>query len=409
MQQLLRPGTVMIAISLAALLLAILRISGLGGVRHVVVFFALGAGQIHIAALALVALLVAEYGYIPPRRVPRRPTIAAAASVALVALVTLFSPMSGRTISELTQLFFYAGVFVLFAAYLRSTARIEWLLRAMVVAASLVAALGITGYLSGMAPAPHVLFGRGSNEGSLFLLLSGVIPAMTLFIATRHPGYLGLSLLMVSAQMLAMSRANIAISFLVIGVGGLFLVRSRSLRVLVLVATMAAVAGALPFLHVFYERILDNYSTLERISLYEAGWAFWLERLWVGWGWGASSALVPQNTLTDQSYPHFHSTYIQVIVELGLLGWLAIAVWVAGSLWLALSAVSFRYDLTAAYYILAVSMALLGASLTQALLFGGDRTMQVMLALALIAAFLRRHRLFYRGCERTDSNPHRLA
>jgi O-antigen ligase len=293
---------------------------------------------------------------------------------------------------ELIQLSFYAGVFVLFAAYLRSAARIEPLLRAMVAAASLVAVLGIAGYMSGVASAPHIYLGRGSNEGSLFVLLSGVIPAMTLFITTRHPGYLALSLLMAGAQMLATSRANLALSLLAIGIAGFFLVRSRSLRALVLVATAAALVSAAPFLHGFYERLL-NYSVLERIALYEAGWAFWLERPWTGWGWGATSELAPQNTFTDQSYPHFHSTYIQFLVELGVLGWLAIVAWVTGSLWLILSASWSRGNLAAAYYVAVMSMALLGAGFTQALLFGADRAIQVMLALALIGALRRRARL----------------
>lgn len=381
-----------IAISLAAFLLAGLRLPGLGAVRHVAVFFALGAGQIYLAALALLALLMAEYGYMPPRCVPRRPTIVAAASVTLVVLATLFSPMSGRTIYELIQLFYYVGVFVLFAAYLRSTARIERLLRAMVAAASLVAALGIAGYMSGMASVPHIYLGRGSNEGSLFLLLSGVIPAMTLFTATRHPTYLALTFLMAGAQMLATSNTHLAISVLAIVAAGFFLIRRRSLRVLVIVATVAAVAGALPLLHGFYERLLD-YSTLERIALYEGGWAFWLERPWTGWGWGATSAVAPQVALTDQSYPHFHSAYIQFLVELGALGWLAIVAWVGGSLWLIFSAVRLRGDPAAAYYMAVMSMALLGAGVTQALLFGADRAIQVMLALALIGALYRRARL----------------
>jgi len=397
---------VTIAISLFALLLAILRLPGLGGVRHVAVFFALGAGQIYLAGPALLALLTVEYSCTPPLRVPRRLTIAATASVTLVVLVTLFSPMSGRTILELIQLFFYAGVFVLLVAYLRSTARIELLLRAMVAAATLVAGLGIAGHLSGFAPAPHIYLGRGSNEGSLFLLLSGVIPAMTLFMATKRPAYLVLSFLMVGAQMLATSRSNLAISLLVIGVTGFFLIRSRSLRSLVLVATVAAVVGALPLLHDFYERQL-NYSVLERIALYETGWAFWLERPWTGWGWGATSALASENTFTDQSYPHFHSTYIQFLVELGALGWLAIAAWVAGSFWLILSAFWSRGDPAAAYYMAVMSVALLGAGVAQALLYGADRAIQVMLALALIGALHRRARLLLpqRRARKFDSTP----
>ena len=66
------------------------------------------------------------------------------------------------------------------------------------------------------------------------------------------------------------------------------------------------------------------------------------------------------------------------------LGWVFIAAWVAGSLWLTLAGGLFRTDLPSRFYIAMTSVALLGSGFTNAMLFGADRAVQVMLVLALI-------------------------
>lgn len=386
---------VMLTISLAAFLLAGFKVPGLDRLRHIAVFFALGAGQIHLAVLALMMLLFAENGYRPPRTVPRNATIALFIIVNLIVLVTLLSPISGRTVSELIQLFVYAVVFMMFTVYLRGPRRIEPMLKAMVVAATLVALLGIAGFQSGLSTAPHIYLGRGGNEGSFFLLVAGLLPALTLFVSDKRPIYILLAVIMLFAMVMATSRSNMAIGMFALGSTGFFLIRSIWLRVLLLGVLIGVLIGAIIFplslLQVLFEQ-QKNFSTLQRIALYEAGWSLWLERPWTGWGWGSTSVLAPQNNLTVDRYPHFHSTYVQFIVELGALGWVYSAVWVAGSLWLIISTALFRTDAAGGFYISLVSVVLLLSGVTEALLFGADRAVQVMLALALIGAFIRRGR-----------------
>ena len=377
-----------LAISLAAFLLAGFKVPGLDKLRHIAVFFALGAGQIHLAVLALMMLLFAENGYRPPRTVPRNSTVALFFIVNLIVLVTLLSMVSGRTVSELIQLFVYALVFVLFTVYLRDPRRIEPILKAMVVAATFVALLGIAGFQSGLSTAPHIYLGRGANEGSFFLLVVGLVPALTLFVSDKRPIYILLVVIMLVAMVIATSRMNLVIGIFALGSTGFFLIRSRWLRVLLLGVLIGAIFGLLSPLQDLFEQ-QKNFSTLQRISFYEAGWSFWLERPWTGWGWGSTSVLAPQS-MTDDPHPHFHSTYIQFIVELGALGWVYNALWVAGSLWLIITAALFRTDAAASFYISVVSVALLFSGLTEALLFGADRAVQVMLALALIGALIRR-------------------
>jgi len=382
---------VMLSISLASFLLAVLKLPGLDRLRRVAIFFALGAGQIHLAVLALITYLFAENGYRLPRFVPLYSTVALFTGISLIVLVTLLSPVSGRMVSELVQLLVYAVVFMLIAVYLRDPDRFLPLLTEMTVAATLFALLGIIGNLSGITSSPHIYLGRGGNEGSFFLVVAGVVPAMTLFVATKRPVYILLAVLMTIAQVMALSRANMALSMLVIASPAFFLIGARWLRLLILIALIGMIFGSISLIQALFEQ-QQNYSTLHRIALYDAGWSLWQAKPWTGWGWGATSILAPQNTLTDDPFPHFHSTYIQFLVELGALGWLFISVWVAGAFWLILSAASFRSDPVGAFYIMLSNIVLLGSGFTEALLFGADRAVQVALVLALNGALLQHRR-----------------
>jgi len=150
------------------------------------------------------------------------------------------------------------------------------------------------------------------------------------------------------------------------------------------------ILGSMEFLSSAIEA-QKNHSTLQRIALYEAGWSIWLERPFTGWGWGSTSLLAPQSP-TDIRHPHFHSTYVQFIVELGVFGWLFVAIWIMGSFWLIFLGITFRVDAPAGYYFASASVVLLGSGFVHAMLFGGDRAVQVVVALALTWALIRRKR-----------------
>jgi len=378
-----------IGVALLALILAFMKIRGLTFLRAVVVLFALGAGQIHLATLALLAWLFAEAGYRIPRYIPRRILQACAVCLVAILLISTLSPISERMVFEFVQLILYLIILVLLVTYIRTAAQIDFMLRAMVVAGLLYAVVGIVLTTVGITEPPHVYLGRGGNEGALYVLLVGVVPAGALFTKTRRPIYLGFVAIMLLSQVLATSRTNIVLTVLVAGLPVIFLIRSRLVRyslVLLLGVCLYVAVGQISSL--FEEQL--NYSTLQRFSLYDAGWSLWLERPWTGWGWGSTSQLAPEIRLTDLEYPHFHSTYIQLIVELGVLGWLFIAIWVFGSVSLTFFGRPVDQDPGGNAYITGVAIGLLGAGWTEALLFGADRAIQVMLTFALVIALMRR-------------------
>lgn len=380
----------MLFISLAALFMAVLKLPRLGQLRRIAIVFALGAGQIHLAALAQVLFLFSENGY----RLPRFASLHAIlfAGISLIVFVTLISPVSERMISELLQLFVYAVTLMLFAAYLRDPDRFYPLLSAMAIGASLVAIVAIFSNLSGITSPPHIYLGRGSNEGSFFLLAAGMIPAITLFLAKKRLIYIPLAAIIFVAMIMATSRASIILGILVILGGAFFLTGSRWLRFMILSLIVCAAYGSLELFPSFFQQEI-NYSALQRIALYDFGWSLWQARPLTGWGWGASSALVPKMEYTGQGYPHFHSTYIQFIVELGALGWFFISVWITGAFWMIFSGLLSRIDRAGAFYMVMSNIALLGSGISESLLFGADRALQVVVVFALNGALLQYWRL----------------
>lgn len=376
-----------LSISLAAIVLSVIK--RLGQARHIFIFLALGAGQIHFACLAIVFFFLSENGSRPLRYLPRWPTIIFSSGILLIIIFTFYSSVSARTISELGQLVTYVIIFYLISTYLKRHDNILPMLKAMTIAAALVAMIGLTLLLVGIYSQPHIFLGRGANEASFFLMMTGVVPAVTLFFATKRSVYILLALMMVAAMIMATSRANVLLSALILVSIFFFRISTRWLRALVLIGIVGAMFG-LHFLQGGLLEPLMNYSTDQRIALYEAGWNLWQSRPLVGWGWGSTSLLAPQTVLTDYPHPHFHSTFIQFIVELGALGWFFIIIWVACALLLFFSATFFRMDQVGAVYIALSNMALLASGFVEALLFGADRALQVVFMLALNGAFIRR-------------------
>lgn len=379
----------MLAISAMAIILAILKVPGLSTLRYVAVFFALGCGQIHLAVVALITLLVVENGYTFPRSVHRNSTLALLMFLISVVFVTFLSPINRRVIAELVQLFTYAFIFILFVHHFRQSERIQQIWRSSAIAALLVAVLGIMLNKAGATSSPHIYLGRGGNEGSMFLLICGVIPTMTLFVMRPRLVYLAIATIIIYAQILATSRANIAMSTIVVLSPILFLIQARWLRILTFLGLVGFIIAQVSLLQsAFVEQ--QNYSVLQRFALYEAGWSLWLDRPWVGWGWGATSQIAPQTSLTDETFPHFHSTYIQFIVELGLLGWVINVLYVLGAFALISITIAGKLARHVSFYIAVSCGALLGAGLTEAMLFGADRAVQVVLVLAVFEGLLHR-------------------
>ena len=371
-----------ITISGLAILFSVLKFPALSTFRCFLVLLALGAGQIHLAILALILFLFAELGFRVPSQVPAKSFVILLSLYLATLLVTLFSSTNGRTISELIQLFAYIFIFFQLQAVLQRPNEAERIIRLSAYAAFTVTVLGLGLKQLGLTQVPGIFLARGANEGAIFLSLMGVVPTVFLFLRTRNPVYLLMALIMVYAQIVATSRSTYALSIVTLMSVFFFVWKHIWVRVLLSFAVCAlSLANVSWFMSVWQSQ--QNYSVLQRILLYEAGYEFWSEQPWFGWGWGSSSTLVPQNTLTDIAFPHFHSTYVQFIVELGALGWAVIFLWAIMVIWFVIKGLYSSLPKEDRAYIALSAFTLLFSGFTEVMLFGADRAIQVIFLLAI--------------------------
>lgn len=366
-----------ISISILAIVLAGLRMESLRSLRGFMVLFALGAGQIHLAILSLIILLFSEEGYSLPRHVSLRSVALLLGFFFAVVSVTLFSDIRERTISELLQLLLYIFTYIQLQSVLRQSGQMERLVRLSVPAAMAVAILGLVLERSGLTEAPAIFLDRGGNEGSTFLLLMGVVPSVFMFLKNRNLVYILCIFMLTFVQLEATSRANVALSALCFLAIGFFIWKDRLPRVVLSLIVVAALYVNIDFIEAAWDQ-QQNYSALERTALYEAGIKLWLDSPWIGWGWGATSELVPRIVLTGSEYPHFHSTYIQFIVELGVLGVLIAGLWIIVAFAIMLYGAFGHFRQQYAAYLVLSSFSLLSSGFTEAMIFGADRAIQVV-------------------------------
>ena len=245
-----------------------------------------------------------------------------------------------------------------------------------------VALLALAALTLGWTTPPFIFVGRGSNEASVFIALLGVVPCAVMLTRTRNPLYLAAALLLVYVQYLATSRGSLAVSAIVLLVAGFLWTRMVLLRVAMVLAGLVVLFRNVPQLLAVYEAQL-NTSARERMALIDYGMTLAGERFWTGWGWGSTSRLASAAPNTLQTYPHFHNAYVQMAVELGLLGWVVIgvAVWVAAR-WAVIAAVRMRQPAVSAL-VLCSALGIAVACLFDAMLFGADRSIQLIVLCAL--------------------------
>jgi len=296
--------------------------------------------------------------------------------------LTAFQQTDLRTYSELAQLALYITLFVLLSGAVTDGKKVLDFLFACAWGSCIVAVFALIWIVMGWTASPYIISGRGSNELSVFLSLLGVVPCAAMLTRTRNPAYLLAALLMCYVQFLATSRSNMAVSGLVLLVAGFLWTRIWLARACMVVAAIWIMFRNVPSLQALYEAQL-NFSARERVGLLNHGWDLALERFWTGWGWGATSRLAGSAPGTVQAYPHFHNTYIQLMVELGLLGWIVIglAAWLLGR-WLSLALFEIR-QVPLIALVACSGMGLAIAGLFDAMLFGADRASQVVILLAL--------------------------
>lgn len=353
-------------------------------------FFALGAGQIHIAVIALVAYLFSENGYRLPLSVPRYQLYAILLLLVSVIFSIFVAPrVSSRMLSEALQAVLYCLVFLQFYSYIKSYEKLIFFLQVSTWCAFAIAIIAICSVYLGLTNPPHIFLARGGNEGSLFILIMGVLPASTLLLRDgSRVVYLLQMAVFIYAQYLATSRANVLLSFVLLGTTAYFLLGNRWLKLLAILTVSIFSFASLSLIRssVFHQA---NASFFERIQMYEIAWDLWMERFWFGWGYGSTSELTARAGGLIGEYPHFHSTYMQILVEHGVFG--ALIIFLYAFLGLMFLKISLKENASgqSAFYLVLSYFVLFSSSFVEALHFGADRAVQVVIVFSIQLKIIR--------------------
>jgi len=373
-----------IIIPIVAIVLAIMDIPGIKLLRESAVIFSLGSGIIYLSIPALVLYLLVENRFHPIYRGRTAGLVSGVLIVAGILGLTALSPITDRTYSELAQLFLYILLYFLFTSALRDGQDIMRFLRASVCGSMAVCVLAYTAVLLGWQGAPDVYVGRGANEGSIFVTLLGTIPACVMLARTRNPFYAIAIILFFYIPYLATSRGGLVVSAVSVLTTAFFFTRSFILRsAMVVSGVVLAIRNTPIFLNVFEGQI--NFSARERIALIEYGLDLMRDRFWTGWGWGSTNRLAEAAPNTRLNYPHFHNTYIQLIVELGVFGCILIffiVVFLGYYIYKALYI--YKGNPAASVLIIATSLGIILSGVSDAMIFGADRFIQLVFLFGLI-------------------------
>lgn len=374
-------------VAVLALLAAIVAVPGFDLARWSLVFMGLAAGQIYMAIAAFGLFLFVENRFSLRRSLPFVGYLVLGLMVASIVITTFLSPTTARTYSELAQLALYILLFLLLTSFIQSGERLMLVLRGAFFGAMGGAILGLISTQLGWLSAPDIYVGRGPNEGATFMSLIGIVSGTVLTVRTRNPVYIIGCLLLFYTQILSTSRSAMGVSAVVMAVGGFFFLRSFLLRAAAIAAAAVVAVRNLPVIAELSEGQL-NFSARERLALIEHGWHLSFERFWTGFGWGATDTIAAAAPTTQNVYPHFHNTYVQLLAELGVLGWIILGAFLAFMLISVRKAVLAANQPAVPALVIAVFVALLISANFDALLFGADRSVQVVILLAMVTSTL---------------------
>lgn len=373
-----------LAISALAALLAVMPFPGFERARQVALLVALGCGQIYIAVAALIVFLLVETGARLRGITLGRTAVWYLMLMIGIAVTTAIAPRNTRTYFELAQLVAYVIIFLLAFSYINTGERLMGILKACTYAALAVAGMGLATVMLGLQTAPHIFLARGSNEGAVFLSLIGVLPAATLFVRTRNPLYLVIAAVLIYPQFVATSRGSMIVSVLVLLTAAFFFFANRFVRAVLLLAGLYIAFVNLPVLSTTYQAQL-NFSARERLSLFNWGIWLWSQQPIVGWGWGSTTGLAEQAPTTELFYPHFHNSFVQLLVEAGVVGVAIIASFAHFVISRSLNAMSRLRQSAASMLVVATGIALIVSGFFDAMLYGADRAIQVILLIVFAA------------------------
>lgn len=377
-----------LVVSVVALLFAPPLIPGIDRARLTLIIVGLGCGQIYLAVAAYALFLISESRWRLDTGISSFGYLLGFLLLVGIGVTTAVVPASGRALPELAQLALYVVLTLLTLNYLRDGEHIQRLLSAAVLGSLGVTLISFVSIALDLQSAPSIFLARGANEGSVFLSTIGAVPAAIMFVRTRNPFYLLCLLSFAYAQNIATARG----SLLVTGIAGLgagfFIWRQPFVRVLLVLTGLYLIATYVPLLSATYQENL-NFSARERMALANYGYWLWEQRPITGWGWGSTTYLAQTASTTELVYPHFHNTYIQLLVESGVVGWTIVVLFLITSLRLSYTAmVRFGVPHLSALVVIS-ALGLTVSGLFDAMLYGADRAVQVIILMSLMFRSVR--------------------
>jgi O-antigen ligase len=300
-----------------------------------------------------------------------------------VILITIYSGFDERSLSEIIQMFMYIFLYLFIITCINSYEEATILLKSCFIASLFATILAFLTLLFNIQEPPYIFIARGSNEGAAIITLLGLLPASVLFLRERKLVYLITMPIFIYACLIATSRGGLLISLFVIAILGFFLAKNFVIKVILISLAIYLSFTSLTQIQYAVEDEV-NFSTKERLILVEYGYDIALQNPWVGWGWGSTSSLAAQAP-TLETYPHFHNTYIQILVEVGALGWALIIAFFYFLISNAAAAVVKIKKSEVSVLVLGGGFGLSISGVFDAMLFGADRAITFVIILSLIS------------------------
>jgi O-antigen ligase len=223
----------------------------------------------------------------------------------------------------------------------------------------------------------------GPNEGSFYLVLTGILLPLLLIPTSSRSGklfwWLCIAFSIYSAHELE-SRASLAVGIAIVSsYFPLCLVKRKTH-----LAIAAAVFCCLTLLS--YNRVLDyidtnmgntldfdtNFSNNERLAMLELSYEHMIDKPLLGWGWGTVDQIFTHTIRTKGVYPHPHSSYARFGVELGVSGVLILIVLYVSIAFYSLKQLSHN-RFVAFRFMLNLSAVLAISSLVEVIFYGASR------------------------------------
>ncbi|MHB0877829.1 MAG: O-antigen ligase family protein [Anaerolineae bacterium] len=328
----------------------------------------LGGFRIGLVDVAIVAMLVAWLALsVTRRRVSLRWGALGVALllwlwVAALSLPGAFSLSAG--LAEAVKWGEVLAVYLLVLALARR-GNVRFLIYGIAAAGTVSALIGLFQFATGTGPAGFLLFGRFMRAYGTFeqpnpfaghlglslpfalawalaaprpraerLVLRGLAGVMALGIAASWSRGGWLALVAAGAVMVVMLSPRLAAAAVTVAlVATLF---AGDVSGSLLVQRLIGMGGEVTTLNVSrVEPTDENFSVVERLAHWQAGWYMFASRPWLGVGIGNYEAAYPQFRLPrwTEALGHAHNYYLNVIAEVGLLGLTAFAV-LGARLWL---------------------------------------------------------------------------